>query len=127
MDPPARERPVNNVWPERDALSFTRSLVFYGTGAVTPEHEIACNFIIEARDMRAKYHKGNGTVISDDFDKCSEHLICKMGEGGIMGIYDESDLNLDRNLVIVPDIDEFVKDYRRLVDISADGAMRSYW
>jgi AMP deaminase len=126
MDPPARERPVDNVWPERDALSFTRSLVFYGNGAITPENEVACNFIIEARDMRAKYQKGEGTFIVDAFDECSEHLICKMGEDGIMGIYDESDLNFNRNLVTVPDIDEFVEDYRRLVDICADGAMRSY-
>lgn len=127
MDPPARERPVDNVWPERDALSFTRSLVFYGNGAITPEHVVACNFIIEARDMRLKYQGGDGTVIADDFDECSEHLKCKMGEDGIMGIYDESDLNFDRNLVTVPDLDEFVEDYRRLVDICADGAMRSYW
>ncbi len=129
MDPPARERPVNDVWPQRDALSFTRSLVFYGTGTATPEHEIACRYIMEAREMRKKYQKGVGTIIKDEYDNATrEHcgLMAKMGEEGIMGVYRTNDEKFQHNLITVPNIDEFIKDYRRMVHICADGAMRSF-
>ena len=55
QDPPARARPEEGqAWPYRDTLSFTRSLIFYGAGAVTHEHERACKDIQECRDMRQK-------------------------------------------------------------------------
>mmetsp|Transcript_20991 Transcript_20991/g.44461 ORF Transcript_20991/g.44461 Transcript_20991/m.44461 type:complete len:387 (-) Transcript_20991:2453-3613(-) len=60
-DPPARERPADGKWPNREALSFTRSLIFYGSGSVTPEHEIAAKYIEEARAMRKKYQGSRGT------------------------------------------------------------------
>lgn len=55
QDPPARERPaVGMDWPYRESLSFTRSLIFYGAGAVTHEHEKACAAIQESRKFRQK-------------------------------------------------------------------------
>ena len=55
QDPPARERPAQGqAWPYRDTLSFTRSLIFYGSGAVTHENERACKDIQECRQMRQK-------------------------------------------------------------------------
>eukprot|EP00980_Cylindrotheca_fusiformis_P030949 scaffold25667_cov103-Cylindrotheca_fusiformis.AAC.2 len=55
QDPPARERPaVGESWPYRESLSFTRSLIFYGAGAVTHEHERACAEIQESRKLRQK-------------------------------------------------------------------------
>jgi hypothetical protein len=62
QDPPARERPVDDKWPERDALSFTRILVFHG-GVVTEEDELAARYIQEARAMRRKYLEGAGTKV----------------------------------------------------------------
>lgn len=70
-DPPARERPKDNKWPERDSLSFTRSLVFYGTGSITEEHEKACKYIMEARMMREKYHGCRGTKIAFNGSTCN--------------------------------------------------------
>ena len=61
LDPPARERPADGNWPHRESLSFTRSLIFYGSGSVTPENEMAARYIEEARSMRKKYHGGGGT------------------------------------------------------------------
>jgi len=120
-DPPARERPKNDIWPERDALSFTRSLMFYGTGAVTAEHEEACHSIIEARAMRAKYQGGGGTVLESLSD--ASKLSCKIVHG-VFEIYD--DAKKETNLVQVPDIEDFVKDYDRIVKIANSGAMRSF-
>ncbi|KAI2490948.1 adenosine-phosphate deaminase [Fragilaria crotonensis] len=66
QDPPARERPADGLpWPHRDMLSFTRSLIFYGAGSVTAEHETACRYIQESRSLRAKYYGGGGTVVVD--------------------------------------------------------------
>ncbi|KAL7441718.1 hypothetical protein ACHAXH_004756 [Discostella pseudostelligera] len=59
VDPPARERPADDNWPHRQSLSFTRSLIFYGCGSVTPEHETAAKYIEEARSMRKKYYGGH--------------------------------------------------------------------
>ena len=155
LDPPARERPADNVWPERDCLSFTRSLVFYGAGSITDEHERACQFIMEARAMRKKYHGSRGTMIHHDDLK---RIVCDnedslgfvfnddgLVEVGIM-IDDDNDDNANasvnsetmngvevtkkkimESLVSVPNIDEFMKDYRQLEVICSDGAMRSFW
>jgi AMP deaminase len=120
-DPPARERPKDDVWPERDALSFTRSLVFYGTGAVTVEHEDACRFIMEARAMRKKYQGGNGTVVHLMKDDMTLHYKIV---GGVAEIY--GDEKMDKNLIQVPNINEFVKDYERMEVITNSGAMRSF-
>mmetsp|Transcript_17157 Transcript_17157/g.37212 ORF Transcript_17157/g.37212 Transcript_17157/m.37212 type:complete len:884 (+) Transcript_17157:191-2842(+) len=129
QDPPARERPSEGQpWPKRDALSFTRSLVFYGAGSVTDEHEIACKYIEEARSLRQKYHGGGGTKggLSD-----SQSVEYGFGRNGVVEIYKSDDATrssgTDRvNLVQVPQIDEFVSDYHRLVEVASDGAMRSY-
>mmetsp|Transcript_14427 Transcript_14427/g.31273 ORF Transcript_14427/g.31273 Transcript_14427/m.31273 type:complete len:778 (-) Transcript_14427:251-2584(-) len=64
LDPPARERPADDNWPHRESLSFTRSLIFYGSGSITPEHETAAKNIEEARTLRKKYHGGRGVQCS---------------------------------------------------------------
>lgn len=131
-DPPARERPPNDIWPERDALSFTRSLVFYGTGTITEEHQRACQYTIEARSMRQKYHGGGHTKIHDDLKKyCTDsgemkhNMTFEFGKDGVVELFGCEDDNRV-NLVSVPNIDEFVKDYKRLEDLCCNGAMRSF-
>lgn len=48
---------VHHPAPREDptALSFTRSLMFYGHGSITEENARACVNLQEARDMRKKY------------------------------------------------------------------------
>jgi hypothetical protein len=122
-DPPARERPTDDVWPERDALSFTRSLVFYGTGAITNEHVTASKFIMEARALRKKYRGGRGTRVENEFDLAES--TSEFGFRMTNGIAQL--LNQDgKSLVDVPDIDEFIKDYKRIETICGHGAMRSF-
>jgi AMP deaminase len=126
QDPPARERPPEGqAWPYRDTLSFTRSLIFYGAGAVTHEHEQACRHIEEARDFRQKYMGGVGTTTNLD-DLKEKNLKFRFGTEGVAEIFRESDESMDQNLCIVPNIEEFHRDYTRLVEISNEGAMRSF-
>jgi len=55
QEAPARERPPpGQAWPYRENLSFTRSLIFYGAGAVTMEHVKACKNIEACRAFRKK-------------------------------------------------------------------------
>lgn len=157
LDPPARERPPDNKWPERDSLSFTRSLVFYGSGYATDEHETACKYIMEARAMRDKYHGSKNTIV--DYDGLKQILndnengntsennngeqlgfeFNKDGlvEVGIMTTLEDDDhakististtSKMKKNVLTVPNIDEFIKDYKRLEVICTHGAMRSFW
>ena len=130
-DPPARERPADGTWPERQALSFTRSLVFYGTGAITSEHEKACRYIMEARGLRAKYYGEQGVRISplllDSSKEEPVEVSYRFNEDGIADLYLGGCTGQDGGLVHIPSIDEFVKDYERLEVICKDGAMRSFW
>lgn len=120
-DPPARERPSDNIWPERDALSFTRSLVFYGSGAVTQEHEIACKFVMEARSTRKKYTGGRGTKVGNALDLADSEFYLRMTDG-VAEI-----LNADgQNVIQVPNIKEFITDYKRIEYLCGHGAMRSF-
>jgi hypothetical protein len=50
---PAREPPPppGQAWPHRENMSFTRSLIFYGAGAVTHEHERACKNVEDCRQL----------------------------------------------------------------------------
>ena len=135
QDPPARERPSEGQpWPKRDALSFTRSLVFYGSGSVTGEHEVACRYIEEARDMRRRYEGGGGTKVAAAPDGSAllrrDNLGYKFGVNGVVELHcaDGTDASTDgtANLIQVPQLHEFVNDYHRLVEIASDGAMRSF-
>ena len=45
---------------------------------------------------------------------------------GVCEIYDSSDFRRTNNLITVPPLESFVTDYRRLVEISSSGAMRSF-
>lgn len=63
-------------WPSRECLSFTRSLVFYGNGSITAEHEEAAKYIEEARAMRKKYYDGHGVQCLLEMGKLSRHSTC---------------------------------------------------
>jgi len=137
QDPPARERPVDGIWPERDALSFTRFPIFCGAGSMTKEHEQACRYVMEARSMRQKYHGGLGTnVNTTELDLGIQELEKESGKGlgyrfsedGIVEVFleGENDGASRENLVTVPSIEDFMKDYKRLEAICCDGGMRSF-
>jgi AMP deaminase len=126
QDPPARERPAaGQPWPHRDALSFTRSLIFYGAGAITHEHERACVSIQEARKMRQKYCGGCSTK-SDTEALKDPNLVFQFGKEGVVELYHETDHEKENNLCQVPNIEEFSKDYHRLVELVNEGSMRSF-
>jgi len=137
QDPPARERPADGIWPERDALSFTRFPIFCGAGSITEEHEQACKYIMEARSMRQKYHGGRGTEVrstelnlgKDELgEEGGRRLEYRFSKDGVVEVFwGGKNAGADgENLVTVPSIDEFMKDYKRLEEICCDGAMRSY-
>jgi hypothetical protein len=48
------------------------------------------------------------------------------GQNGIVEIYEASDFRRTNNLITVPDIQTFIKDYQRLVEMASSGAMRSF-
>lgn len=112
-------------WPQRESLSFTRSLVFYGNGSVTPEHETAAKYIEEARALRKKYFMGDGVQcqLSKEKNGKFEYVFSSTG---VCEVYDASDFRRTNNLVAVPPLESFVTDYQRLVEISSSGAMRSF-
>ena len=126
-EPPARERPdVGSQWPYRETLSFTRNLVFYGAGSITKEHEIACKHIQQARAMRQKYFGGQGTVLkNEELLKDTSNLSFRMGKEGVVEVYHNS-IDADTNLIEVPNIEQFSKDYNHLVELTSEGAMRSF-
>jgi AMP deaminase len=132
-EPPARARPETGTpWPYRENLSFTRNLIFYGAGSITVEHETACRRVQEARKMRQHYQGGKAIhVVSGDL-LTSDALTWTMRPHGVAEIYatttmvDDGPTNGSKNLVVVPTIDDFVTDYKRLEAISKEGAMRSF-
>mmetsp|Transcript_13803 Transcript_13803/g.29800 ORF Transcript_13803/g.29800 Transcript_13803/m.29800 type:complete len:755 (-) Transcript_13803:596-2860(-) len=83
VDPPARERPADGNWPHRESLSFTRSLIFYGSGSITPEHETAAKNIEEARLLRKKYHGGNGVACLFEKKKVSAASVAASSDNGV--------------------------------------------
>lgn len=131
-DPPPRERPAHGEkWPYRETLSFTRSLTFYGAGSITRESEIACACIQEARHLRYNYYGGKMIVMPSDSDillgdisNDCKNLNYKIGSDGVYELFHSS--RPTENLVRLPNIDQFRKDYHRLVEICSEGAMRSF-
>jgi len=133
QDPPCREPPKDGIWPKRDFLSFTRSLVFYGYGSITPEHEIAANYINEARNLRKKYFGNSQTLVRDELDVCLQEgsnnenmLDFRFGNDGIIEIFTKTDTKQINSLITVPTIDEFITDYDRIVEMTSSGSMRTF-
>lgn len=128
--PPARERPAcGEEWPYRETLSFTRSLIFYGAGSITKESEVACAHIQEARHLRHKYYGGKGTTtgadhLLSDMTNDGQNVSFRIGDDGVAELYHVS--QPEQCLISVPDISQFGRDYHRLVEISTEGAMRSF-
>mmetsp|Transcript_5129 Transcript_5129/g.10342 ORF Transcript_5129/g.10342 Transcript_5129/m.10342 type:complete len:749 (-) Transcript_5129:200-2446(-) len=106
-------------WPVADSLSFTRALIFYGEGTVTgQENEDATRMIQEARRFRTKYHKGEGVTVGGiGADRY------RFGANGVVEIFYGDE---ETNLCCVPDLDTYVHDYNRLVEIVSDGKVRTY-
>ncbi len=127
QDPPARERPLpGQPWPNRDTLSFTRTLIFYGAGSITHESERACRQIQEARAFRQKYFGCDGSICASEELLKQPNIQFGFGEEGVVELYAELDVEKMNNMIQVPNVDEFNKDYHRLVDIANDGSMRSF-
>ena len=125
QEPPARERPVDgSMWPYRETLSFTRSLLFYGAGSVTQESEHACRALQECRFLRQKYQGGKGTQVQDKDMLTSDNLIFRIGDEGVAEISHPSEP--ESLLIRVPTIDDFNKDYNRLAELVSEGAVRSF-
>lgn len=124
--PPARQRPdANEAWPYRETLSFTRSLVFYGAGAITPEHERACAHIQKARTLRQYYFQGKGVAVKNtELLRDQPNLVARMGTEGVMEVYHTS--ATDTNLIQVPTVEKFQSDYNHLIESTSEGAMRSF-
>jgi hypothetical protein len=101
---------------------------------------MACQYIEEARDLRKKYFGASQKSEDVSFQNIKQVLDSdanveySFGAGGVVELYSEFDtaehaLDNDSqrtNLCPVPNVAEFVKDYKRLVHIASDGAMRSY-
>ena len=125
--PPARARPdPTEAWPYRESLSFTRSLVFYGAGSITSEHERACAYVQEARVFRQSYFGGNHIGVPHPqllSDRC--RLSYGIGREGVAEVY-HNIKHPTVNLVQVPNVEQFQKDYHRLVEITSEGVMRSF-
>jgi AMP deaminase len=130
QEPPARERPAQGeAWPYREHLSFTRSLIFYGEGSITHEHERACKYIQESRELRKKYNGGTATIIVDRELLKDPNLTFQFGSDGVIELYHDAVLTETgdkKTLIQVPNITTFHKDYSRLSELVHDGAMRSY-
>jgi hypothetical protein len=126
QEPPARERPTEGQpWPYRDSLSFTRSLIFYGTGSVTAEHVQACKSIQACRAVRQKYCGQQGTLVQEELlVESSNTLSLRMGNNGVMELLHKS--SPDVNICVVPSIDDYNHDYGKLVEMISEGAMRSF-
>ena len=101
--------------------------MFYGNGSITPEHETAAKYIEEARALRKKYFEGEGVKcqLSAENEK-SNKFEYVFSPTGVCEIYNASDFRRTNNLITVPSLESFVKDYQRLVEISSSGAMRSF-
>lgn len=136
QEAPARERPPpGQAWPYRENLSFSRSLIFYGAGAVTVEHIKACKNIEACRALRQKYFGGGGCVVQqkileESFDKSKtngrNNLQFELGENGVMEIYHVEDTEKTNKLSTVPTVEEFDADYQNITKMVSEGFMRSY-
>lgn len=130
QEAPARERPPpGQDWPYRESLSFSRSLIFYGAGSVTVENVKACKNIEKCRSFRKKYFGSGSSVVQKDTLEASvdnNGLAFEMGEEGVMEIYHAQDTEKKKNLSVVPTVEEFEKDYRRMTEMVNEGFMRSF-
>ena len=125
QDPQARERPSEGQpWPYRDTLSFTRSLIFYGAGSITPEHYRACTSIQTCRSYRKKYCGQEGVQVDHTLLKDTTKLSFGFGADGVMEIFHES--SPGKSLCHVPGIQQFNHDYKKLVELTSEGVMRSF-
>ena len=136
QEPPCRDPPVDGIWPKRDYLSFTRSLIFYGYGAITKEHETAANYIQEARNLRKKYFGSSETVVNNQLKdllvgcKGNQYNVppisYRFGSDGILELFAKDDNDQKSPLITLPDIDSFIQDYERLVHIATSGSLRTF-
>jgi len=96
----------------------------------------ATRFIQESRTLRKKYHGGRGTrerqlLLSADGTPPNASLNYRFGTDGVIELFVDNGTAAagdDRgpNLCAVPDVEEFIRDYNRLVEMASHGVMRSY-
>jgi AMP deaminase len=105
----------------------TVDIVFWAMtaiGSITKEHEKACAHIQQARSLRKKYFGGKGSVVKDEgLLQDLPNLSFRIGKEGVFEIYHSS---CPGNVVQVPTVEEFASDYHALVEITSEGAMRSF-
>lgn len=89
---------------------------------MTEENIQACKFINEARALRQKYFGGSCDCITESLG--DDGVTFAFGKDGIVQLFHPG--HPDESLCTVPTIDDFYVDYKRLVEIVSDGAMRSY-
>ena len=65
-------------------------------------------------------------VLKDSIQNNNKSLTFQLGEDGVMEIYHVHDTEKKKNLSMVPNIDEFDKDYKRITEMVNEGFMRSY-
>ncbi|GMH47126.1 hypothetical protein TrRE_jg5961, partial [Triparma retinervis] len=107
------------------ALSFTRTLMFYGHGACTEENVSACVLLQEARTMRKKYFHQKGCNYGPNIADAASY---RFGADGVIKLFSDPtpSSNDADSLCYIPTIFEFMNDYTRLKQICADGATRSF-
>ena len=94
-------------------------MTFYSYGSMSEEHVITAKMIQEGRMFCKKYYCSSSTT-SNVADVTSFKLTSK----GIMELYNSS--NSNESLAKMLYLEEFIQDYKRLVDISINGAMRFF-
>eukprot|EP00520_Triparma_pacifica_P006083 CAMPEP_0118651528 /NCGR_PEP_ID=MMETSP0785-20121206/10834_1 /TAXON_ID=91992 /ORGANISM="Bolidomonas pacifica, Strain CCMP 1866" /LENGTH=810 /DNA_ID=CAMNT_0006543987 /DNA_START=233 /DNA_END=2662 /DNA_ORIENTATION=+ len=107
------------------ALSFTRTLMFYGHGAITEENVAACVLLQEARTLRKKYFSQKGCNYSPNVGDAKSY---RFGADGLLKLFStpSPSPNDGDSLCYIPSIFEFMNDYTRLKQICSDGATRSF-
>ena len=95
---------------------------------MTIEHEMACKHIEECRGLRKKYFGGDATVVQkDELKNPNTRLTFQFGEDGVMELYNvDDDPEKKNNLVVVPNIEEYSEDFKRITKMVNEGFMRSY-
>jgi len=96
---------------------------------VTVENVKACKNIEKCRSLRKKYFGRDGAVVQEEILKASmenKNLTFEMGEDGVMEIYHAEDVDKQNKLSVVPSVEEFEQDYRRMTEMVNEGFMRSF-
>lgn len=101
---------------------------------MTHEHVRACKNLQECRAFRQKYFGGGATRVKAEVLKTScggdggsnSKLFFQMGKSGVMELYHPDDVDRKKNLCVVPTVEEYITDYKKVVEMVGEGFVRSY-